>query len=82
MCDYVDYPPKYGHRFAMLCSIFAASHSLADSCDFFTHIILCCFAGGVGYTKYGLFPTLSLQISNKNILIFVSFSCELIQTHK
>ena len=49
MCDYVDYPKKYGHGFAVLCSIFAVSHILADSCDFFTHILLWYFAGGVGY---------------------------------
>ena len=49
----------------IMCSTFAASHILADSCDFFTHILLCRFAGGVGYTEYGIFPTFSLQISNK-----------------
>ena len=70
MCDYVDYPPKYGHGFAVLCSIFAASHILADSCDFFTHILLWRFAGGVGYTNYGIFPTFSLQISNKKKIDF------------
>ena len=70
MCDYVDYPKKYGHGFAVLCSIFAVSHILVDSCDFFTHIRLCCFTGGVGYTKYGIFPTFSSQISNKKHFIF------------
>ena len=51
MCDYVDYPQKYGHGFAVLCSIFPVSHILLDLYNFFTHILLCCFAGGVGYTK-------------------------------
>ena len=79
MCDYVDYPRKYGHGFAVLCSIFAVSRILADSCDFFTYIILCCFVGGVGYTKNGIFPTFSPQISNKKHFTFVSFSCGLMQ---
>ena len=81
MCEYVDYPPKYGHGFAVLCSTFAVSQILADPCDFFTHILLCCFAGGVGYPKYGICPIFSSQISNKNILIVVSFSCGLIQNY-
>ena len=81
MRDYVDYPPKHGHGFDVLRSIFAVSHILADSCDFYTHILLCCFAGGVGYAKYGIFSTFSSQISKKNILMFVSFSCGLVQIH-
>ena len=57
MCDYVDYPQKYGHGFAVLCYIFVVSHILADSCNLFPHILLCYFAGAVGYAKYGIFPT-------------------------
>ena len=34
MCDCVDFPQKYGHGFAVLCSIFAVSHILVDSCDY------------------------------------------------
>ena len=51
MCDYVDYPKKCGHGFVVLCSIFAVSHILVDSWDFFTQILLCCFDGGVGYIQ-------------------------------
>ena len=65
MRDYVDYPKNYGHSFGVLRSILAVSHILTDSCDFCTHILLCCFAGGVGYVKYGMSPTFSSQISNK-----------------
>ena len=46
---------------------------LVDSCDFFTHILLFCFAGGVGYTKYGIFPTFSSQISNKKFSFSLVF---------
>ena len=47
MYDYVDSPQKYGHGFAVL-FYFALSHILADSSNFFTHILLFCFAGSVG----------------------------------
>ena len=70
MCDYVDYPRKYGHGFAVLCSIFAVSHILADSSDLFTHVLLCCFIYGVEYTKYGIFPTFSSQTSDKKLFNF------------
>ena len=73
MYDYVEYPPKYGHSFVALYFVFALSHILADSWDFFTHNLLCCFAGSVGYTNHGIFLTFSSQISHKNIIIFVSF---------
>ena len=69
-------------RFCCAVLYFRCITHLVDSCDFFTHILLFCFAGGVGYTKHGIFPTFSSQISNKNILIFVSFSCVLILTSK
>ena len=82
MCDYVDYPPKYGHGFAVLCSIFAVSRILADSRDFFTPILLCCFAGGVVYTNMAYFRHSYHKYLTKNIWIFVSLSCGLMHTHK
>ena len=81
MRDYVDYPQEYGHGFDVLRFIFAVSHILADSCDFYNYILLCSLVGVVGYAKYGIFLTFSSQISNKSILIFLSFSCGLVQIH-
>ena len=69
MYDYVDCPPKYGRGFTLLCFSFIVSHILTDSCEFFTHIPLCCFAGSIGYTNHGIFPTFSSQIAHKNIVI-------------
>ena len=65
--------PHNMHMVLLWCVFFAVSHILADVCDFFIHNLLCCFAGSMGYTKYGIFPTFSSEISNKNISIFVSF---------
>ena len=73
MCDYVDYPPKYGHCFAMLCSIFIVSHILTDSYDFFIHILLCCFAGGEGIQRMAYFQHFHHKSLTKNILIVISF---------
>ena len=84
MCDYVDYPPQNsGHGFAVLCSISAVSRISVDSCDFFTHIFFCVASLVVwGIQSKGYFRHFHHKYVTKNILIFVSFSCGLIQTHK
>ena len=58
-------PQKIWTRFCCAVLYYRCITHLVDSCDFLTHIILCCFNGGVGYTKYGIFPIFSSQISNK-----------------
>ena len=65
MCDYVDYPKKIWTPFCCAVLYVCCVTHLIDSCDFLTHILLCCFAGGVGYTKYGILLTFSSQISNQ-----------------